>query len=160
MTARGYLERVRLSGLESNKALLGFGWAAAAQGKMKSALVPWSELAGRDPTDAAVLEARLAVPYALADLGADGRALELYQAAIVAFDEESANLERSVAAIREGRLLDGLVARNPGEEMGWFWNIAELPDLQDLPHGRRLAQLLGHSGIGGMPRDADVDHAA
>ena len=140
--ARGYLERVRLSGLESNKALLGFGWAAAAQGKMKSALVPWSELAGRDTTDAAVLEARLAVPYALADLGADGRALELYQAAIVAFDEESANLDRSVAAIREGRLLDGLVARNPGEEMGWFWNIAELPDLQDLPHGRRLAQLL------------------
>ena len=44
--ARGYLERVRLSGMQSNKALLGFGWAAAAQGSMKSALVPWSELAG------------------------------------------------------------------------------------------------------------------
>jgi len=140
--ARGYLERVRLSGMQSNKALLGFGWAAAAQGSMKAALVPWNELAGREETDAAVLEARLAVPYAFAELGADAQALALYQTAIGAFDREGANLDRSVAAIREGKLLDGLIARNPGEEMGWLWSIADLPDLQDVPHGGRLAPLL------------------
>ena len=140
--ARGYLERVRLSGMQSNKALLGFGWAAAAQGNMKAALVPWNELVGREEADAAVLEARLAVPYALAELGADAQALALYQTAIGAFDREGANLDRSVAAIREGRLLDGLVARNPGEEMGWFWSIADLPDAHDVPHGGHLAPLL------------------
>jgi TolA-binding protein len=140
--ARGHLERVRLSGMQSNKALLGFGWAAAAQGNMKAALVPWNELVGREEADAAVLEARLAVPYALAELGADAQALALYQTAIGAFDREGANLDRSVAAIREGRLLDGLVARNPGEEMGWFWSIADLPDAHDVPHGGHLAPLL------------------
>ena len=140
--ARLYLERVRLSGMFSNKALLGFGWAAAAQDQMKSALVPWSELATRDPGDAAVLEAKLAVPYAMADLGANAQALELYQDAIGVFDRENANLDRSVAAIRGGKLLDGLIASNPGDEMGWFWNIAELPESQDLPLGAHLAHLM------------------
>ncbi|HSQ10157.1 MAG TPA: tetratricopeptide repeat protein [Burkholderiaceae bacterium] len=140
--ARAYLERVRLSGMYSNKALLGFGWAAAAQGQMKSALVPWSELATRDPGDAAVLEAKLAVPYAFADLGASAQALELYQDAIGVFDRESVNLDKSVAAIRSGKLLDGLMASNPGEEMGWFWSISELPEGQDLPLGGHLALLM------------------
>ena len=140
--ARAYLERVRLNGMFSNKALLGFGWAAAAQGQMKSALVPWSELATRDPSDAAVLEAKLAVPYALADLGANAQALELYQDAIGVFDRESANLDQSVAAIRSGKLLDGLIASNPGDEMGWFWNISELPDVQEVPLSAHLAQLM------------------
>jgi hypothetical protein len=140
--ARGVLERVRLQGMHSNKALLGFGWAAAAQGRMSAALVPWTELSARDPSDSAVLESKLAVPYALAELGALGQALELYQDAIAVFDRESVHLDQSVAAIRDGQLLDGLVASNPGEEMGWFWSIAELPEGQALPHGGHLARLL------------------
>ena len=138
--ARMFLERVRLAGMHSNKALLGFGWAAASQGQMKSALVPWSELAGRDPSDAAVLEAKLAVPYALAELGAYGQALDHYQDAIDGFDRESKRLDESVAAIRDGKLLDTLIEANPGEEMGWFWNIAALPE--GLPHGGHLASLM------------------
>ncbi len=140
--ARAYLERVRLSGMHSNKALLGYGWAAAAQGNMQAALTPWSELAARDPGDAAVLEAKLAVSYAHAELGAYSQALSLYQDAIGTFDREAANLDASVAAIRDGTLLDGLIASNPGEEMGWFWNIAELPEGAALPHGAHLAQVL------------------
>ncbi len=140
--ARLYLERVRLAGMYSNNALLGFGWASAAQGQMKSALVPWSELAGRSPNDGAVLEAKLAVPYALADLGANAQALELYQDAIGAFDQEGRNLDTSIVAIRSGQLLEGLIASNPGEEMGWFWNIAELPEVQGLPLGAHLAHLM------------------
>jgi len=140
--ARVYLERVRLNGMYSNKALLGFGWASAAQGRMKSALVPWGELAARPPNDAAVLEAKLAVPFALADLGASSQALELYQGAIGAFDRESAELDTSIVAIRSGRLLEALVAANPGDEMGWFWSIAALPDTQELPLGAHLAHLM------------------
>ena len=140
--AQAYLERVRLSGMLSNKALLGFGWAAAAEGRMKAALVPWSELATRDPGDPAVLEAKLAVSYAHAELGAHAQALGLYQEAIGTFDREFANLDASIAAIRDGTLIDGLIARNPGDEMGWFWNIAELPEGSALPHGAHLAQVL------------------
>ncbi|HEU0199597.1 MAG TPA: hypothetical protein VFR86_04105 [Burkholderiaceae bacterium] len=137
--ARVYLERVRLSGMPANKALLGFGWAAAAQNQPKVALVPWMELAKRDPADAAVLEAKLAVPYALSEVGAYAQSLELYNQALDLFRHEGENLDESIAAIRAGKLLSGLLARNPGEEMGWFWNITELPE---MPHAGHLAPVL------------------
>ena len=137
--ARVYLERVRLQGLQSSKALLGFGWAADALKDPKLALVPWTELAQRDAGDTAVLEAQIAVPYAYAELGAYGQALERYEGAITAFDRESADLQESIKAIRSGTLIDELVEQNPGDEMGWFWNIRALPD---MPHARHLAQVL------------------
>jgi len=137
--ARVYLERVRLAGMQANKALLGFGWAADAMDRPADALVPWMELAGRDASDAAVLEAKLAVPYAYAQMGAYSQALDEYRAAIGTFDHENVSLDESVAAIRSGKLLDGLLASNPGEEMGWFWNIDRLPD---LPHASHLVQVL------------------
>jgi tetratricopeptide (TPR) repeat protein len=141
--ARAFLERVRLSSMLANKALLGFGWASAALKEPKKALVPWSELTsgapGRDSGDAAVLEARIAVAYAYAEIGAYGQSLERYQDAIGAFDREHVALDESIGAIRKGKLLDGLLEKNPGEEMGWFWNIQELPE---MPHASHLNQVL------------------
>jgi hypothetical protein len=137
--ARAYLERVRLSGMQANKALLGFGWAAVAMNQARSALVPWTELAQRDAGDAAVLEARLAVPYALAELGAYRQSLDLYEDAVAAFERESVALDDSVASIRAGKLIDGLLALNPGDEMGWLWSIKDLPQ---IPHSGHLAQVL------------------
>ena len=137
--ARESLERVRLEGLHSNKALLGFGWAAAALKNPKLALVPWTELAERDSSDSAVLEARIAVPYAYAELGAYGQALERYNTAITAFDGEGKALNESIGAIRAGKLLAGLLEGNPGEEMGWFWKIEKLPE---MPHASHLTQVL------------------
>ena len=140
--ARRTLERVRLTGMHANKALLGFGWAAASLKEPQAALVPWSELATRDPSDAAVLEARIAMPYAYAELGSYGEAAERYNEALAAYEREDGNLDESIAAIRAGKLLDGLLERNPGEEMGWFWNIRELPE---MPHASHLNQVLaGH----------------
>jgi tetratricopeptide repeat protein len=133
-----YLERVRLSGMLANKALLGFGWAAASQKQPQLALVSWTELAGRDASDPAVLEAKLAVPYAYGELGAYGKSLDQYNDAIAAFDQESASIDESVAAIRSGKLLESLLDRNPGDEMGWFWSIEQLPK---MPHARHLAQV-------------------
>ena len=141
--ARAFLERVRLSSMLSNKALLGFGWASSALKEHKRSLVPWTELTsgapGRDAGDAAVLEARIAVAYAYAELGAYGQSLERYQDAIGAFDREHVALDESIGAIRKGKLLDGLLEKNPGEEMGWFWNIQELPE---MPHASHLNQVL------------------
>ena len=137
--ARRALERVRLFGLQSNKALLGFGWAAAAMKDPKRALVPWTELAERDASDSAVLEARIAVPYAYAELGAYGQSLERYNGAIAAFDKEGTGLNESISAIRAGKLLTGLLEQNPGDEMGWFWKIDKLPE---MPHANHLTQVL------------------
>lgn len=137
--ARGYLERVRLNSPNANKALLGFGWAAAEMKDAKLALVPWTELAARDPSDSAVLEARIAVPYAYAELGAFGQALDRYNEAVAEFEREGRALDETIAAIRGGKLVQGLADSNPGDEMGWFWNIRELPE---MPHGRHLAQVM------------------
>jgi len=138
--ARAYLERVRLSSMLANKALLGFGWASAALKQPRQALVPWTELTGgRDASDAAVLEARIAVAFAYAELGAYGQSLERYQEAIGAYERENVALDESIGAIRAGKLLEGLLEKNPGDEMGWFWNIGELPE---LPHPGHLTQVL------------------
>ena len=137
--ARAYLERVRLKSLHANKALLGFGWAAAAMKEPKLALVPWVELAQRDVSDSAALEAQIAVPYAYAELGAYGQALDRYNGAIGAFERENTSLDESIQAIRSGTLVDALIERNPGDEMGWFWNIADLPE---MPHANHLSQVL------------------
>jgi hypothetical protein len=143
-TARQYLERVRLDGMLANKALLAYGWAADELQKPKEALVPWMELAKRDASDAAVLEAKLAIPYAMAQLGANGQSLENYGKAIASFEQEGASLDEAIAAIRSGRFLDELVARNPGQQMGWFWNIEHLPS---LPHAAYLAQVMARHGF-------------
>jgi hypothetical protein len=137
--ARAVLQRVRLESLQANKALLGFGWAAANVKQHDKALVPWTELAGRPVGDAAVLEAKIALPYAFAELGAYGQALEGYQAAVTDFDAEQVALKESIAAIDSGGLISALDARNPGTEMGWFWNLRELPE---MPHAGHLTQVL------------------
>jgi tetratricopeptide (TPR) repeat protein len=137
--AREHLGRVRLKSMQANKALLGFGWAAASMKDPKSALIPWQELSERDPSDSAVLEARIAVPYAYAEMGAYGQALARYNEAISVFEKESKALDESIAAVREGKLLKGLLESNPGDEMGWFWQIDKLPE---MPHAGHLAPLL------------------
>jgi hypothetical protein len=137
--ARNFLERVRLDSMHANKALLGFGWAAAELKQPKLALVPWMELAGREMDDEAVLEAHLAVPYAVGELGALGQSLKLYEEAIAVFDRERSRLDESVAAVRAGQLIDGLLAAGTGDEMGWFWRIDRLPD---MPHAGHLAPVL------------------
>ena len=137
--ARTYLERVRLKSVQSSKALLGFGWAADAMKEPQLALVPWLELAQRDVSDSAALEAKIAVPYAYAKLEAYGQSLERYNDAIAAFERESTGLDESIAAVRSGRLVDALIERNRGDEMGWFQRLDDLPE---LPHAGHLAPVL------------------
>ncbi len=137
--ARAVLQRVRLQSLQANKALLGFGWAAANAKQHEQALVPWTELASRSVNDAAVLEAKIALPYAYAELGAYGQSLDGYQQAVSQFDSEQGALKESIAAIQSGKLIAGLNAKNPGTEMGWFWNLQELPE---MPHAGHLTQVL------------------
>jgi tetratricopeptide (TPR) repeat protein len=61
-------DRVRLEGPYSNRALLSTGWAEVSAHDYQKALVPWGMLIGRDPTDAAVQEAKLALPFAYSKL--------------------------------------------------------------------------------------------
>jgi Tfp pilus assembly protein PilF len=127
--AKSALERVRLRGPYSNKALLGTGWAYIALGDYQAALRPLLELHDRNLLDAAVQESYLAVPYAYAKLDSTAQAADAYESAIRAFDEESARLDAGIAKLRSGHLLDDLLA-NEAEtgKYGWYWQLKALPD--------------------------------
>jgi hypothetical protein len=137
--AKTVLQRVRLEGPQSSKALLGVGWADSAEDRYTKALVPWLELRKRNMLDAAVQESYLAVPYAYAKLDAQGQAAEQYTLAVKAFNEEAQRIDQSIAAIRDGRLLDTIVENDKGESVGWYWQLQHLPD---APETRYLYHLL------------------
>ncbi|MGB5339126.1 MAG: hypothetical protein WBO06_08535 [Gammaproteobacteria bacterium] len=116
--SRGALERVRLQGPLSNKALLGTGWADVETGAFARALVPWTELSSRSATDPAVQESLLAIPYAMAKMNLHGRAVESYERAIETLIRERQRLDESILAIRAGGLLEALQATASGN--GWL----------------------------------------
>jgi len=133
------LERVRLAGPQSSKALLGAGWADVAEKKYAEALVPFQELQNRSLLDAAVQESYLAVPYAYAELGAMGQAVQYYEKAISAYDAERSRIGESIDAIRAGHLLDAVMKAPDDGRQGWFAQLATLPD---SPESRYLYHLL------------------
>ena len=152
--ARPVLERVRLDGPFSNKALLGVGWADAAEGQFQAALTPWMELRDRNLLDSAVQEAYLAIPYAFAKLNANAQAAENYELAIHSFDAETVNLDVSIAEINDGTMLDKLLVRDQHEQYGWFWQLRDIPN---APQSRYLYHLLaGHDFQEGLKTYRDL----
>jgi hypothetical protein len=154
--ARPALERVRLTGASSNQALLGMGWADAALGDYRGALVPWLELRRRSLMDSAVQESYLAVPYAFGKLGANGEAAENYESALGSYVSENRALEGAIERVRGGRLLEPLLAEQQGAQYGWFWQLKSLPD---APESRYLyAILAGHDFQEGLKNYRDLTY--
>ena len=136
--------RVHSPGPYASSALLGFGWAVLAptglampagsasqpppvaasqtpeqqarlrRQALEAALVPWTELIGRDPTDAAVDEGAIAVPWALQHLGLDGQAQDFYNRAI---ESLSRTLRRVGKAQDEAR----------SQRFGAQWQTGDVP---------------------------------
>lgn len=152
--ARTALQRVRLNGPFSNKALLGMGWAHSTQEDYRTALVPWMELQDRHLLDSAVQESLLATPYALAKLGADKQAADYYLGAIESFTEELQRLDQSIASISSGALLAAILAEDDDSAMGWYWRLKELPDAAET---RYLYELMAsHRFQEGMKNYRDL----
>ena len=122
--SREALNRVRLEGPLSSKALLGAGWADAESEAFGQALVPWLELSKRDPTDPAVQEALLAVPYAMTKMNLHGRAVKHYNEAIGTLFSEQDYLDESIAAIRRGELINVLQAQDLRSGTGWLQELS------------------------------------
>jgi hypothetical protein len=154
------LERVRLNGPYSDKALLGTGWADAALGNYQGALTPWMELRNRNLLDAAVQEAYLAVPYAFGKLNANAQAADYYERAIESFSSEDGRLDAAIARIDKGDMLERVLAADRERDSerapraGWFWQLKDLPD---APESRYLyAVLAGHDFQEGLKNYRDM----
>lgn len=122
-----YLDRVRLEGPFSNKALLGAGWSAVAAERFDRALVPWSILFKRNPTNKAVQESMLGVPYAYANLEMHGRAALLYGQALEAFGKEVDRLDASIESIRSGNFFKVMVREEIRLDSNWLIRLRKLP---------------------------------
>ena len=117
------LEKVRLQGPLSSKALLGAGWADADAGKYSQALVPWTELSSRNATDPAVQESLLAVPYAMAKMELYGQSVRHYKESIAVLNNEKQQLDKSISAIQQGELLKHLQQSDRGTGYGWLQQL-------------------------------------
>ncbi len=142
--AKHFLQRVRLQGPFSNKALLGLGWAEVKLQRYEAALVAWEELATRERTDPAVFEALLGRGNALERLRAFPQAMQSYKNAIAIFERELDALNNTVVAVKAGRLWTDLLAQVSRNEMGWFWEAELLPD---TPEARYLLVVMAEHGF-------------
>ncbi len=154
--AKEPLQRVRLEGPFSNKALLGVGWADSEMDNHQRALVPWMELRSRDLLDSAVQESMLAIPYAMAKLDAVSQAADHYLNAIEAFYEESNRLDRTMGYIESGEMFDKFLSDDPLSSTGWYWRLEELPE---GPEARYLFHLLAtHEFQEGLKNFRDLNY--
>ena len=126
--AQQAFDRVRLEGPYSNRALLSTGWAEVSARDYEKALVPWGMLIGRDATDAAVQEAKLALPFAYSRLQLYGRAALLYGQALDSFGKELEKVDASVRSIRAGNFLKALVREEIKQDNLWVVRLRTLPD--------------------------------
>jgi len=154
--AKPILQRVRLEGAFSSKALLGVGWADAQAGEFKKALVPWMALHDRNLLDAAVQESYLAVPYAFSKLSATGQAADYYNIAVQSFDAETKRIDGSIGMIRDGKLLDRILGEEKKDTVGWFWQLKNLPN---APESRYLYEMLaGNEFQEGLKNYRDLEY--
>ncbi len=111
--------QVRLDSPFSDRALLGYGWAAFDMEDYTIALKPWQELSRRSLVFATTQEAIIAVPYTYEKLRGNGEALQAYLSAEGAFEKEIARIDEVMAEIDE---LDLLAAFKIDEtdERNWF----------------------------------------
>ncbi|GMR01201.1 MAG: hypothetical protein BMS9Abin19_0565 [Gammaproteobacteria bacterium] len=137
--AKIYFERVRLDGPFSNRALLGAGWVAVAEGHFDRALVPWSILHKRAETNYSVQEVLMAVPYAYGKLNAYGNAANLYSHAMDVFAREISSLDDSIKTIRKGKFLVALLDEKSRKDKNWVVNLRDLPD---TPETRYILELM------------------
>ncbi|MFT7561160.1 MAG: tetratricopeptide (TPR) repeat protein [Flavobacteriales bacterium] len=132
MTAAGYaylflkeydkameqFSRVRMTSKLSNRALLGYGWAAAETEDYEAALKPWVHLTKSSLIDENSQEAMIAVPYAYEKLGSEGLALQYYQSAETSFIGELERLDVVINDLRSEQLTEAL---NVDVEQGMDW---------------------------------------
>lgn len=141
--------RVRLTSALSNRALLGYGWAAANLGEFKQALKPWQHLAQSSLVDENSQEALIAVPYAYEKLGSEGLALENFQKAEQLFLQEMARLQSVIDGMGGSQLLDALkIERSSG--LDWLKHVREN---QVSPQLGYLAELFSREDFQGVVQE-------
>lgn len=116
------IDRVSTTGVFSNRALLGSGWASVNNGAYRQALAPLQVLQQRSMAIPEVQEAVLLVPHVYEKLELPGRAARGFISAYDRYSEALAELDRAREALDDADVLE-LFVRNMDELLGesdWF----------------------------------------
>jgi hypothetical protein len=135
--AREDFVRVRLESPVSERALLGYGWAAMEASDPMAALSPWQVLSRRPAVSQSVRESLLAIPYAYEQLGRDGLALAHYREAADTLQGELDSVSRAIALFR-GDSLESLLQLDTGASDEWLFGDDILPISDEAPYLRHL----------------------
>ena len=133
-SAAAYFKQIRLAGSQSNKALLGIGWAYHKEGKLKRSLVPWVELKNRNSKDSSVQEALLTIPHALEGLNAKQQALAFYTDAINSYNSELTNINQVIKEVKSGEFVASLRALHLHQQDENHLHYTMLPDSVATPY--------------------------
>ncbi|WP_455211609.1 tetratricopeptide repeat protein [Kaarinaea lacus] len=137
--AKTYFKRLKLNGMHSNQGLLGLGRAYSAENAHEKSLVPWLKLIERNPSDPAVQDALMAVPYAFGQLEAYKQSLEFYEKAMRLFQQEINKINTAAEAVGGGKLVEGLIRAQTGESVSGLWTESKV---LNTPEGQYLWPLL------------------
>ena len=107
-----YFNKIRIKGIEANKALLGIGWARYREKEYQEALIPWMHLASsQTESDLAVQEAYISIPYAFEKMQDEEQALHQYGLAIDSYKIQLSETSQLMEFIKTPQFLEQL---NPG----------------------------------------------
>ncbi|MEY4589545.1 MAG: hypothetical protein RL497_1621 [Pseudomonadota bacterium] len=113
-----HFSQVRLNSPVANRALLGYGWAAAESQNYSLALKPWTALSQRNLVDDSAQEVLIALPYAYEKLGRKPEALAAYKQAETQYLAEINHLDGSLKALISP-VLDETLNLPLDEELSW-----------------------------------------
>ncbi len=112
-----YFNKIRIKGIEANKALLGIGWARYREKEFKQAVIPWMHLASsQTEADLAVQEAYISIPYVFEKMQDKQQALHQYGLAIERYKFQLAETRQLVAFIKTPQFLQQLKPGSLGNE--------------------------------------------
>jgi len=132
--AKDYLHSIRLDSPLSNKALMHLGLVYAELEKHKQSLAVWLELSKRNPSDPTVLESKLAVPFAYAELGGFEQAVRNYSTAIEIYRSESKHIDSVIRSVKKGHTTKTILANMSKNGPGSFSESSLLPVTKDTQY--------------------------
>jgi|GEM_PF-1686180 len=95
---------------------------------LRRALVPWTELIGRNPMDPAVQEGLVAIGYALDHVGAFDDAQRFYNRSVKLQEITLIRLASAQAQVNDGRMLAAVQHGAGSSDSGWHWQLPAVVD--------------------------------
>ena len=106
-------ENIRTQGIDSEAALLGYGWAAAKKGDLQIALAIWQQLIKTPTNSEYTLEAYLASAYAYEKAFAPKQSLQMLKLGLERFKDALAGLNMATHQVNDRQFILDLLPKTP-----------------------------------------------